>query len=109
MNHMKVGVEIAQGRVRIFCLEQPQQGIEVDQALFDAVRLTTNTPERKVYEGYVVAIHGLPLEVASTLPLGMQRSLGVATQINPLARRKPGTTRYRASVGDKGAKKVHIP
>lgn len=102
---MKLGFEITtSGELFVFDPQEPDCRIAVDQVVFDAEQFLGKGQAI----GYAVSVHGLPQDVADTLPHHMLRHLGVGAQFKP-ARGVAGTFRYRAIAGQTRFEKSAIP
>ena len=100
---LKVGVDLNNNKLAIFDLNDPQCRVEVDQVYFLATRI-----DGAVAEGYITAVHGLPMEIADGMPLHALKSLGVAPQLSIGRRFIRGAPLMRASVGDVRFKRMQI-
>lgn len=100
-----VGIDLNNKKLAIFDLGDPSCRIEVDQVIFQALRV-----DGLKAEGVITAVHGLPVEVADQLPPYMLRALGVAPQLTPPSRRfVKGARPMRATAGDNRFVPVHAP
>lgn len=100
---LKVGVDLNNNKLTIFDLADPRCRVEVDQVQFLATRV-----EGLVAEGYVTAVHGLPMEIADGMPSHALRALGVAPQLSPGRRFVRGAQLVRASAGDARFKRMKV-
>lgn len=100
----KFGIDLSGGKLQVFDLDEPQRRVPVDQVIFAATAV-----DGLVAEGHIVAIHGLPFELAESMPLSLQRYLGVAPQFTPGMPGRRGFRRLRAVAGSSKFQEVQIP
>lgn len=86
-------IEVRNRQVLISEPSDPSAKVAVDQAVFDSYRKL----HEGAYEGTIVAIHGLPQDIAHILPQRMLRDLGVGTHMTSAYRPKGTARRMRAT------------
>lgn len=99
-------IELANHKLYVFDPVYPEHRIEVDQVVFEAEPSQLNGG---LAQGYIKAVHGLPLDVAHVLPSDILRDLGVGSHIIPANRVRTGSPRWRATAGSSKFEKVSIP
>lgn len=90
---LKFRIEFLNSRWYIVDPDNASNHVPIDTALMDVTFFRPG-----VVEGYVVAVHGLDMEIASTLDVQVLRALGAT---GPTHQRAPGPKTRRGQLTDK--------